>query len=217
MDESRSAADSVATRCLGAIERGIRTADRVYQSRAHEPCHTDAYREGDRLAADIDFQLGDAGAQAFADLQRLRLGRAGKHRAELLAAVARHQVALPQPTPREGGERDQRSIATGVTESAIHFGEVVEIDHQDAGRRLLPCGMTGESPCLIHEEAPIGQSCQFIRRCHRLVTTSKAVIRHHQQAYGRGHDADRVDKQHRALRCIVVGGVNGRRPWHSRR
>jgi hypothetical protein len=89
--------------------------------------------------------------------------RAGQHRGELFAAIARGQVAgAAHVLADHVADAGQEAVAGLVTEAVVQRLEAVEVDHQQAQRRgVAQCAV----PLLVQrgvELAPVGQAGQGV-------------------------------------------------------
>ena len=80
----------------------------------------------------------DAGADALRDLERAGLGGVDEDGRELLAAVARGEVDVPDGVLEDAGDRAQRLVAGAVPVQVVEGAEVVEVaEEQGEARPLL--------------------------------------------------------------------------------
>ena len=102
-------------------------------------------------------------AQFLCELHRALLRRIRKDGRELLAAVARRQVAWPpQGHPQQVSDRAQAGVAGRVSVGVVIGLEVVDIDDQQAQRRVVPAALRERPSERDVERSPVRQSRQSV-------------------------------------------------------
>jgi len=160
--------NAVAARRLGLVEGliggGQQPIGMVVAMRNHTR-HADTYCDawaGGGMGM-IQTQLLDAGAEPFTDRQCAGHFGVRQQDDELLAAIARHEVARPpQQRLQRVGHTGQAAVAAGVTVMVVVILEKIDVDHQQRQRHGGP---QRPAPFLIQqhiEVTAISNARQFI-------------------------------------------------------
>ena len=125
---------------LGRVHRDVGAAqqrgavDAV--RRAHRDAEREVHLETDRVDRD---RVGDAGADAAGDLERLLLTHVEDDDRELVAAEAGDAVPGPDAGLQALGEVHQQRVPDLVAEGVVDALEVVEVDQHQREPRALAC------------------------------------------------------------------------------
>ena len=86
----------------------------------------------------------------------------GHQHGELVAAEARHDVALAQPVVQHHGHRRQHAVAGAVAEVVVHPLEVVQVEQEQRAAHPVAAAVRDVAVQLLLEAAPVEQAGQRV-------------------------------------------------------
>src|SRR6185437_2897133 len=132
--ERRFGDDPVAAVLLGEIERAVAALDQSGDRLAvaelrHADRHGNArQRLAGRTAGDV--ALANRATDALGDRARRGEIRAGQHRNQFLATIARRQIDLAQAIPQNFRHQAQHLVADAMTELVVETLEMIDIEQE---------------------------------------------------------------------------------------
>jgi hypothetical protein len=159
-------ADAVATRPLGPEEGAVGGVQELSDAGGVHGVGGHAGRAGERRAG--HGQRGEVPAAALGQPDGGRLVRVRERDRELLAADAGHEAGVAdRPRQRLGGDL-QHAVTLGVAEGVVERLEVVEVEHDDADRRIVRGGPRHGAVHALLERAVVAKARERVGGGERL-------------------------------------------------